>query len=128
MDIEQFYEADERRRDSEELEFGTEWTDAHNVRYELNWIRDTSELYVMLEPPPPGWEGPFGDIHVNVGDRAPVTGMIVFVLASIATQTETEGVLKGWESAMPKPNSVSWLQQRLQEAGVADPSWAGPRS
>lgn len=127
MDIEGFYEADERRRESEEIEFGTEWTDAQSLRYELNWVRDTSELYVMMEPPPPGWEGPFGDIHTNIGDRAPVTGMTVFVIATIRSQELVESVLKGWEQAMPQANSVGWLADRLKTAGVADPAWAQPR-
>ena len=50
MDIEEFYEADERRRRSEEIELGTEWLDADGVRYELSWVADTGELYVMREP------------------------------------------------------------------------------
>ena len=52
MDIEQFYEADERRRRSEELELGTEWHDATGARYEVSWVADTGELYVMFEPAP----------------------------------------------------------------------------
>ena len=49
MDIEQFYSADERRRQSAEVEFGNNWFDAKGSRYELSWIEDTGELYAMLE-------------------------------------------------------------------------------
>jgi hypothetical protein len=32
MDIEEFYQADERRRRSEEVEIGTDWHDADGAR------------------------------------------------------------------------------------------------
>ncbi len=124
MDIEQFYDADERRRESSEVELGTEWRDAGGVRYELNWIEDTGELYVMMEPPPPEWEGPFGDLHVNVRDSAPVTGMAVFVVGHITTRDELEHVLDGWQAAMSTPGAVEWLAKRLISEGVADQAWA----
>jgi len=46
MNIEEFYEADERRRRSEEIELGSEWLDRDGVRHEVSWIADTGELYV----------------------------------------------------------------------------------
>ena len=57
MDIEQFYSADERRRQSAEVEFGNNWFDAKGSRYEMSWVVDTGELYAMLEripKPAPG--------------------------------------------------------------------------
>jgi len=53
VDIEEFYDADDRRRQSAEIELGGDWHDAKGVRYELNWIEDTGELYVMREPARP---------------------------------------------------------------------------
>jgi hypothetical protein len=128
VDIGQFYDADERRRQSAEVELGTEWRDAQSVRYELNWIEDTGELYVMMEPAPPEWEGPFGDIHVQTGDRAPIDGMTVFVVAQMQSREKLEQVLDGWQAAMEGPDGVSWLADRLKIAGVADPSWVGGSS
>ena len=66
MDIEQFYSADERRRQSGEVEFGNNWFDAKGNRYELSWVEDTGELYAMLElvPEADSWT-PFGDIEVE---------------------------------------------------------------
>jgi hypothetical protein len=129
VNIEQFYDADARRRESPEVELGTEWRDAKSVRYELNWVQDTGELYVMAEPFPPEWEGPFGDIHVRTGDNAPVTGMSVSVVAHIGSHEELERVLSGWQGAMEGADGVSWLADRLVSEGVADPSWIGePRS
>ncbi len=70
MDIEQFYSADERRRESEEIELGTEWHDSTGARYELSWVVATGELYMMLEPVVGGlYEDPFGDVF-EVGHGA----------------------------------------------------------
>ena len=78
MDIEDFYSADERRRQSAEYEFGNNWFDNRGSRYEISWVEDTGELYVMREPAPPGWSDPFGGIYTEVKD-APVDGMDVTV-------------------------------------------------
>lgn len=84
MDIEQFYSADERRRQSAELEFGTDWFDAKGNRYELSWVEDTGELYAMLElvPEADSWT-PFGDVEV---EKIPVDRVIVTVIADIDTR------------------------------------------
>ena len=119
MDIEQFYDADPRRRPSTEVEFGTEWRDSLGVRYELNWIADTGELYTMREPVPPEWEDPFGGIHVRSGDSAPTDGMTVSVIASVSTRERVEEVLRGWEKAIDEQNSISWLVDRLRGSGLA---------
>jgi hypothetical protein len=124
VDIEEFYDEDQRRRESAEVELGTEWRDARGVRYELNWVEETGELYVMREPPPPAWEGPFGDIHVRTGKRAPIEGMTVQVVAHIRSHEELERVLDGWQAAMAGPEGVEWLARRLRESGTADPAWA----
>jgi len=128
VDIGEFYDADDRRRPSAEIELGTEWRDAHNVRYELNWIEDTGEVYVMREPPPPAWEDPFGDIYVRTNDRAPITGMTVVVIAHIDSHDKLEEVFGGWQQAMEGPDSVHWLADRLKASGVADSNWAGEPS
>jgi hypothetical protein len=118
MDIEGFYGLDERRRLSAEVELGIEWTDRSGVRYELNWIEDTSELYVMREPVPAGYEDPFGDMTV---DSVPVEGLTVAVIGQIASREELERTLEGWEGAVGQPDSVSWLIARLKQSGV----WVG---
>ena len=79
MDIEEFYSADERRRQSAEVEFGNNWFDTKGSRYELSWIEDTGELYAMLElvPEADSWT-PFGDIEV---ENVKVDSLLVTVLA-----------------------------------------------
>jgi hypothetical protein len=122
MDIEEFYDADPRRRQSPEIELGTEWRDKGGVRYELNWVEDTGELYVMREPAPHEWEDPFGGIHVDTSDSAPTDGMTVGIVAHIATRSQLEEILSGWEERMSEPDSTAWLEDRLRSAGVA--SWS----
>ena len=66
MNIEDFYSADERRRQSAEIELGTNWFDAKGNRYELSWVEDTGELYTMLELVPEADSfTPFGDIEIE---------------------------------------------------------------
>jgi hypothetical protein len=120
MDIGEFYERDERRRRSAEIEFGTEWLDHHGVRFELSWVEDTRELYVMREPVPPEWEDPFGGIHVDVGN-APVEGMKVIVLGTVA-RDDLERILDGWQAEVGKQGSVHWLVERLEGAGIHTPA------
>ncbi len=121
MDIEDFYDADTRRRSSVEVELGQDWRDAHGVRYELSWIEDTGELYVMCEPVPSGWATPFGGIHVrgaHSADEKELEGMSVAVVATVVTREELEALLDGWQRAMEGPDSVAWLVNRLRERGV----------
>ena len=115
MDIEQFYAQDERRRRSAEVELGTEWQDADGARYELSWVADTGELYVMREPSVPMSEDPFGDVYRS---NVPVGEITVAVVGWIADQAKLEEILQGWQDAMTQPNSARWIAARLEEHGV----------
>jgi len=129
VDIEEFYEADPRRRSSAEIELGREWRDEHDVRYELNWVEDTKELYVMREPVPYEWATPFGGVHVRGThdvDQAEVDGMTVSVLGTVDSRDELERILDGWEEAMAGDDSVSWLVDRLRGKGVLGPAGPNP--
>ena len=115
MDIEQFYAEDERRRRSEEIELGTDWHDADGARYELSWVADTGELYVMREPSVPMTEDPFGDVYRSA---VPVDEITVAVVGWISDRHAMEQALEGWEDAMAEPNSVAWIADRLRARGV----------
>ena len=127
MDIEEFYDADQRRRNSVEVEFGQDWRDAHGVRYELSWVEDTGELYVMREPVASEWATPFGGIHVRGAhstDEKEIEGMSVAVVGTVATRDEVEQLLEGWQQTIDQADSVAWLVQRLRERGVLAPGAA----
>jgi hypothetical protein len=115
MDIEEFYEADERRRRSEEIELGTEWTDADGVRHEVSWVADTGELYVMREPAARMSEDGFGDEYSG---SLPVAAVTVSVVGWIPTRDRLEEVLAGWQDAMAGSDSISWLDSRLRDESV----------
>ncbi len=119
MDIEQFYSADERRRQSAEVEFGNNWFDAKGSRYELSWVEDTGELYAMLEvrPETESWT-PFGDFRV---EQVKVGSLVVMLLGTIATREEVEQLLDGWADHMAPPDGVHWVADRLQAAGITRP-------
>jgi hypothetical protein len=119
VDIEEFYEADERRRQSSEIELGTEWRDDHNIRYELNWVQDTGEVYVMREPAPYVTADPFGGIHTDIRSNTSPAGMTVAVVARIATRDELERVFNGWQTAMARSDGIAWLVERISTAGAA---------
>lgn len=121
VDIEEFYDADPRRRESAEIELGRDWRDADGVRYELSWVEDTGELYMMREPVPGGWADPFGGIHASGTreiDAREVEEMTLAVLGTVPTQEQLERDLDGWEEAMERPDGVQWLADRLRERGI----------
>ncbi|HUY22522.1 MAG TPA: hypothetical protein VMV22_09275 [Acidimicrobiales bacterium] len=122
MDIEEFYEADERRRRSEEIELGTEWHDAQGVRYEVSWVADTGELYVMREPAGRSAEDPFGDVFSG---SVPVDALTVAVVGWVPDRDRLDQVLAGWQDAMTGDDSVSWLASRLRDEGVLNAPPAG---
>src|SRR5271170_2499556 len=115
MDIEEFYEADERRRRSEEIEVGTEWLDRDGVRHELSWVADTGELYLMREPAVRMQEDAFGD---EFSGALPMDAVTVAVVGWIPTRARLEEVLNGWEDAMDAPESLLWLEARLRDEAV----------
>jgi hypothetical protein len=115
MDIDQFYDADPRRRTSDETEFGREWSDASGGRTELSWIADTGELYAMAEPAEPVFMDPVGDTVVPELDPKYLT---VEVLGVIPDRARVDQLLAGWEAAMAGANSLQWVRDRLAQAGA----------
>lgn len=113
MNIEEFYDADERRRGSAELQFGDDWHDEDGHRYELNWVEETGELYVMHDEPTPIWFDGFGDF---VAIRPKPDDLGVRVLKVVEGRDNVLRLLEGWQDAMAEQNSVAWLIDRLQDS------------
>lgn len=111
MDIEEFYDANEQRRESEEVELGLVWHDAAGHTFELNYVVDTGELYLMAMPSPDMIEDPFGDMAV---DSEPVEDLTVEIIAVVPTLDELHQAIAGWEQEMEKPASVDWLRNALR--------------
>jgi hypothetical protein len=118
MDIDEFYEADPRRRQSAELELGAEWLDEDSVRHELNYVEDTGELYVLREPSPHIREDPFGGLHFSEPPDYDKK-MTVHVIANIPDKDQLHQILEGWQDHMLTPGGGQWLGDQLRAAGVA---------
>jgi hypothetical protein len=116
MNIEEFYSADERRRQSAEIELGTNWFDVKGNRYELSWVEDTGELYTMTEfvPEVDTWT-PFGDIEV---ESMPVERVVVSVVGYFPDHASLEQVLGGWEAHMAQSDGITWVADQLRQHGV----------
>jgi hypothetical protein len=110
VNIEEFYDADPRRRASDELQFGQDWHDARGNRYELNWVQDTGELYVMHDDPAPLWFDQFGDF-MAIPPQPDDLG--VRVLKLVHGHDQVTALLDGWQDAEGQPDSIRWLIDRL---------------
>ena len=113
MDIEGFYAEDERRRHSSELEFGRDWQDVDG-RCEVSWVEDTGELYLMREPTAAVTGSGAGDLELMPMAEE---GLVVEVLGVITGRDTIASVMSGWEDAMPRPDGVVWLRDRVDHAG-----------
>ncbi|MDQ1475326.1 MAG: hypothetical protein QOE62_555 [Actinomycetota bacterium] len=113
MDLEDFYNADPRRRHSEELEFGTDWTEA-GARTQVSWIEATGEMYAMRDPLGGLQSDVIGDLRVTpVSDEQ----LTVEVLGVVNGRERATAVMSGWEAAMPEgDNSLSWVRDRIAHA------------
>src|SRR5262245_28552871 len=106
MNIEQFYDENPVRRDSEEIEFGLDWSDEAGNLYELAWIAETGELYAMTE----------------------TDATTVHLLAVIPTRPRVERVLAGWSRAMDQPDSLAWVRDRVTGRTQPGRSDVGPEN
>jgi hypothetical protein len=105
MDIEAFYDQDPRRRASEEVEFGTEWQQ-DGQRFELCWVADTGELYLMAEP--------------DSRQELATASVTVEVVAVVHGRDNIESLLAGWRDEMGGPDSLTWVRARA--SGAQDPT------
>jgi hypothetical protein len=110
VDIEQFYEEDPRRRASDESEFGHDWHDADGVRYEISWVADTGELYSMSEPSGSIISDGLGDENMV---PMPAKLVLVEVLGTVESSDAVQQTLAGWPEAMTRPDSLTWVRDRV---------------
>jgi hypothetical protein len=119
VDLEQFYNEDPRRRHSEELEFGREWT-THGGRCEVSWIEATGEVYAMVEPTAQYWADGLGGTHKGAMETS---DLVVELIGVVPGRPAIESVMSGWEQAMPGEDSLNWVRQRVANAAseLGDP-------
>jgi hypothetical protein len=122
MDIEEFYDADPRRRRSAEVEFGRDWSDDAGGRTEVSWVADTGELYLMNEPIEPLYSDGLGDVEVQ---RVNASDMTVEILGIVPTREAVDAMLDGWQDAMGNPDSVAWVRERVLHPPAPSAGHAG---
>jgi hypothetical protein len=107
-----FYNADERRVRSRELDVGLWWREeVDGPLHRAAWVSDTGELYlVRLGPADDG-------------------GGLVEVLARVEDRALLDGVLDGWRERCGEPRSLEWLRERaaLRSPASADSAEVRPR-
>lgn len=122
--VEAFYAADDRRRRSSELDFGVWWRAGRTV-YRLTWVEATGELIAVqltlatVQPfsMPAGAFGEFilGGLGVAVigGEAESVT-----VLGVVRGREVVERLLEGWADMCGERDSLAWVLERVQGAGL----------
>jgi hypothetical protein len=113
VDLEDFYNADPRRRHSEELEFGTDWSEG-GARTQVSWVEATGELYAMRDPLGRLWSDVIGDTRASpVSDEQ----LTVEVLGVVSGRDRVAAVMSGWEAAMSAgDDTVAWVRDRIANA------------
>jgi hypothetical protein len=115
VDLEQFYDADPRRRHSEELEFGTDWQE-NGARTQVSWVEATGELYAMRDPLGHLDSDLFGDMSV---EPTPDEALGVQVLGIVTGRDTIASVMSGWDKAMAGgENSIAWVRDRIANAAT----------
>jgi hypothetical protein len=113
-----FYELDERRRRSAELDFGVWWRVGDDV-YRVTWVDETGELIavrlgrgrvdrtIKVATHASGIPGLFG--FTVAGEP-----MEVYVLGRIRVRDQVEQLLAGWAEVCGEPESLGWVIDRLR--------------
>ncbi len=112
MNIHEFYEADPRRRASDEREYGDGWTEQRDphATYRISRVIDTGEVYAVREPHPGGILARYLD-ELRI-DQADVNELTVEVLGTF-TGDDLDKALDGWSTAMTRHNSLDWARGQL---------------
>ena len=97
-----FYNADERRISSREMDVGLWWReDARGPLHRAAWVSDTGELYL---------------VRLGPGDEG---GGRVEVLATVDDRERLESALSGWRERCGEPRSLGWLRERSARLGCS---------
>jgi hypothetical protein len=96
-----FYDDDERRVRSRELDVGLWWRDGSDgPLHRAAWVFDTGELYLVR----------LGPLEEGGGQ--------VEVLGRVSERERLEHVLAGWRERCGEPRSLAWLRERASALGT----------
>ena len=132
--LDEFY-ADDRRRRSDEIGFGSHWVSSTFPGFEFSvfWLVDTEELCALRSPlRDVALDGPVSRFvlgippHTNPQDLRD-DEVVVEVLASL-TETEIGERLSDWEPHNREPDGFDWLRRAVGPAAVGPASPAATLS
>lgn len=92
----EFYDLDQRRERSRELDFGMLWQGESGPSWRLSWVRETGELVLVAQT------------SRNELEQGPAV-----CLAVIPTEQQVESELAGWAEACNGSGSLRWLDERF---------------
>ena len=105
-DLGAFYEADPRRLDTVELDYGMHWRDVDSQdRWRVSYVPSTREIYACAE-------------HSGV----------VILLGAVPPESVVPGhpartsdlILEGWDSHSRQPGGLNWLRERMADLARQD--------
>lgn len=104
--LEAFYDLDERRRRSRELDFGVWWR-WHRHVYRVTFVEATGELIAVQLSAPHVQLIPDVGLAIMAGE--PVR---VLVLAIVDGEERAEQLLDGWADVCGGADSLAWVAER----------------
>lgn|SRR5215471_6500651 len=126
--VEAFYDADEARRRSPELDYGVWWR-AAGVVYRVTWVEATGELVaVQLTPAhveaftvPDAALGELDLFGFGVAVYGGEAGEVA-VLGVVHGREVVERLLDGWAEVCGEEGSLAWVVERVRRAGLEAPA------
>lgn len=97
--LQAFYEGDERRVRSVEVDFGVHWRSSQSwPTWRLSWVEDTGEIVAVKLTPPQIGNGRGGPVHV--------------LATGVPEIEDAEELLSGWSDVCGRPRSLEWARDR----------------
>ena len=110
--LEDYYAADIRRRKGEECDYGAHWRlDNWTYRWRVSYVRDTGEIYAVHRG---NTLGPVFAIGIIPPDPVHDGGRSLWY-------STLDSILEGWAKQCTRPNSLRWIKDHLDNAGLNVP-------
>jgi hypothetical protein len=115
LDVSEFYDGDERRRESPERALGDDWRDAGGVSHRLFWVELTGELCVAVNSSGRADGSAAGSPYgMPVTSWPPVSMTVPMkLLGAVASESALDKLLTDGASLHGERGGVEWLESRL---------------
>ena len=135
---EEFYSDNPARRRSPETDYGVHWRlDGWAGTWRVSYVRDTGEVYAVLQGPTQSGRLPTGEIIIATGpEEGPVLLLGHFPWQPSNLENAgphdvyyqgLEHLLSGWGERCGRPNGLVWVIEKLGEPTPSIPHSFGSR-